>query len=110
VPSSPHERHETPEPLGNGERVMLIDADPGSRERCEDWLAEMGFEPLGYADAQEAFDASAHADDDLALVIAAADSLPANEIAFAARVVVLSRPIDRESLARAAASALKDFS
>jgi signal transduction histidine kinase len=110
VPSSPHERHETPEPLGNGERVMLIDADPGSRERCEDWLAEMGFEPLGYADAQEAFDASAHADDDLALVIAAADSLPANDIAFAARVVVLSRPIDRDSLARAAASALKDFS
>lgn len=110
VPSSPHERHETPEPLGNGERVMLIDADPGSRERCEDWLAEMGFEPIGYADAQEALDADAHADDDLALVIAAADSLPANDIAFAARVVVLSRPIDRDSLARAAASALKDFS
>ena len=66
---------------------------------------------VGFASLALALMASAaHADDDLALVIAAADSLPANDIAFAARVVVLSRPIDRESLARAAASALKDFS
>ncbi|WP_162070439.1 ATP-binding protein [Burkholderia sp. THE68] len=104
------QRFDPAEPIGHGERVMLIDADPESRERCEDWLAEMGFEPLGYADADEALDEAAHADDEPALVLAASDSLPASDIAFAARVVVLNRPIEREALARAAATALKDLS
>ncbi|WP_321800901.1 ATP-binding protein [Caballeronia sp. J97] len=110
APASTHASPDAAGAIGNGERVMLIDADPDSRERCEDWLAEMGFEPLGYANAQEALDEAAHAGDDLALVLAVPDSLPPNHAAFAARIVVLTKPVDRESLGRAAASALKDRS
>ena len=120
APAASYERHELPsaaEPIGNGERVMLIDPDPESRERGEDWLAEMGFEPLGYADTEEALDEAARADDDLALVLAGPGSLPMNETAFTAslrerapgaRFVVLPTPFDRAALERAAASALKD--
>lgn len=101
-------------PFGDGERVVLIDANAQSREECEDWLAAMGFEPLGYADANEALDDALRADDDIAFVVADAATLPMNEAAFTARVreqaprarvAVLSRPFDREALARA----LKDL-
>jgi hypothetical protein len=122
VQSAPASWAEPPgviEPLGNGERVMLIDADPESRERAEDWLAELGFEPLGYADALEALDEAAHTGHDLALVLVCPDCLPTDEATFAARlrahapgarIVILARPFDRDALTRAAASALKDLS
>ncbi|WP_235024578.1 ATP-binding protein [Caballeronia arvi] len=113
--AAPGEPLEPAQPIGDGEHVMLIDADAASRERCEDWLAELGFEPLGYADAHEALDDAARIGDDLALVLADPASLPADHAQFTARlrehaprarVVALSRPFDREAVA----SALKDSS
>ncbi len=109
-------------PVAHGERIILIDADAASRERSEDWLAEMGFEPLGYADAREALDEAARIDDigahdeptlvladQQSLVIGAADfAARLRERAPDARLVVLNKPFDRASLACAAASALKD--
>ncbi len=36
-------------PLGSGEAAVVIAEDPGARERAEDALALLGFEPAGYA-------------------------------------------------------------
>ncbi|WP_144063500.1 ATP-binding protein [Caballeronia insecticola] len=123
------------QPFAQGERIIVIDTDRDARECCEDWLAETGFEPLGYADADEALDEAASMDDDRPLLFADLDRLPTDPHAFiaraaacaprlhlilssadpallravhAARRAVLSKPFDREALARAAASALKD--
>ncbi|NLP62665.1 ATP-binding protein [Paraburkholderia sacchari] len=123
--------------LGNGEAVVLIGGDPASRERSENWLAELGFEPLGYGDASEAFEALADATDlrdSIALLLADLDGLSMDgadlaehlreqvpalrvilcsdnsdvvTVARAARATVLPKPFDREALGRAAASALK---
>jgi signal transduction histidine kinase len=38
-------------PLGSGETAVVIAQDPGARERAEDALALLGFEPAGYAPA-----------------------------------------------------------
>lgn len=112
-------------PVAQGERIILIDTDAASRERSEDWLAEMGFEPLGYADAHEALDEAARvediddAHDEPPLIVSDPQSLPPDEASFAARLrerapgarlIVLPKPFEREALARAAASALKDLS
>ena len=56
LPLAPDQSPLPPQTPGNGERVVLIDVNADSRERCEDWLAELGFEPLGYADAREAIE------------------------------------------------------
>ncbi|WP_245004928.1 ATP-binding protein [Paraburkholderia sacchari] len=122
-----------PEPLGSGETVMLVDSDPVSRERCEDWLAELGFEPLGYAEASEALAQAADLQGGISLLLADVDRLymdgaelaarlreqaPALRVilcssdpdvvmlARAARATVLPKPFDREALGRAAGSAL----
>ncbi|CAM2189207.1 histidine kinase [Paraburkholderia sacchari] len=125
--------------LGNGEAVVLIGGDPASRERSENWLAELGFEPLGYGDAGEAFEALADAADlrdSIALLLADLDGLSMDgadlagrlrervpalrvilcsdnadvvTVARAARATVLPKPFDREALGRAAASALKSL-
>jgi signal transduction histidine kinase/CheY-like chemotaxis protein len=134
---------ETPSPpagqLGNGEAVVLINGDPASRERSENWLAELGFEPLGYGDASEVFEALAKATDrrgDIALLLADLDGLSMDgaelaarlrehapalrvilcsdnsdvlTVARAARATVLLKPFDREALGRAAACALKSL-
>lgn len=36
-------------PLGSGETAVVVAEDPGARERTEDALALLGFEPAGYA-------------------------------------------------------------
>ncbi|HKU01045.1 MAG TPA: ATP-binding protein [Paraburkholderia sp.] len=125
--------------LGNGEAVVLIGGDPASRERSENWLAELGFEPLGYGDASEVFEALADATDlrgSIALLLADLDGLSMDgadlaerlreqvpalrvilcsdnsdvvTVARAARATVLPKPFDREALGRAAASALKSL-
>ncbi|OWY26801.1 ATP-binding protein [Herbaspirillum robiniae] len=41
-------------PLGNGECVFVVDDDRALRELCEDQLASLGFEPVGFDDPQEA--------------------------------------------------------
>jgi signal transduction histidine kinase len=137
APSSPDDVADETRPVAQGERIILIDANPETRERHEDWLAEMGFEPLGYADADEALADAAGMDDDRPLLLADADRLPTDPHAFiaraaacapalrlilstdlpaalgdapAARCTVLSKPFDRDALGRAAASALKDLS
>ncbi|WP_036022117.1 ATP-binding protein [Paraburkholderia mimosarum] len=125
--------------LGNGEAVVLIGDDPASRERSENWLAELGFEPLSYGDASEAFEALAYVTDlrdSIALLLADLDGLSMDgadlaehlreqvpalrvilcsdnadvvTVARAARATVLPKPFDREALGRAAASALKSL-
>lgn len=123
-PATPVENTASSEPdapVAQGERIILIDADAVSRERSEDWLAEMGFEPLGYADAREALDEAARIEDidEAPLILADQQSLRMDEAVFAARLrdvapdarlIVLTKPFEREALARAAASALKDLS
>jgi signal transduction histidine kinase len=130
APASTEEDGEDPQPLAQGECIMLIDTDTSARERCEDWLAEMGFEPLGYADADEALTDAAGLDDERVLLLADADHLlmdphtfiaralenaPRTHVILAsddpfplhdARCIVLPKPLDREALA----SALKDLS
>ncbi|WP_250478496.1 MULTISPECIES: ATP-binding protein [unclassified Caballeronia] len=122
APATPPEHADSAEPdapVAQGERVILIDDDAASRERSEDWLAELGFEPLGYADAREALDEAARSDaaGDAPLVLADPHSLPMDDARFAARLrevapdarlIVLNKPVERAALARAAASALKD--
>jgi signal transduction histidine kinase/CheY-like chemotaxis protein len=39
---------------GQGECVFVVDDDRAQRELCEEWLSAMGFEPIGFADPQEA--------------------------------------------------------
>lgn len=41
-------------PIGRGECVFVVDDDQAMRELAEDWLAAMGFEPIGFADPAEA--------------------------------------------------------
>jgi FixJ family two-component response regulator len=38
-----------PAPLGRGETVLVVAQDEAARERTEDALAALGFEPAGYA-------------------------------------------------------------
>ncbi|MBC7622166.1 MAG: response regulator, partial [Aeromicrobium sp.] len=42
------------EPFGNGRRVLFADDDAQLRMQLEDWLAELGFEPVGCSDGQQA--------------------------------------------------------
>jgi signal transduction histidine kinase len=134
APASAEEDGEDAPPLAQGERIILIDTDTSARERGEDWLAEMGFEPLGYADADEALTDAAAMNDDRPLLVADAEHLPIDPHAFVSRVleeaprtrlilctddlfllhdarcIVLPKPLDREALASALNSALKDLS
>ncbi len=55
--------------IGRGQRIMVVDDDQALRERCEDWLAELGFEPLGYADPREALADAPLAPDELFLLL-----------------------------------------
>jgi|GEM_PF-613621 len=54
-----------PRPLGQGETVLVVAQDPEARERAEDALAVLGFEPAGYdpgAIAGEPQDVIGHAE------------------------------------------------
>jgi signal transduction histidine kinase len=53
--AEPAADEETPPQLpGNGERIAVVDDDNAMRELNEDWLAELGFEPIGYGSSQQA--------------------------------------------------------
>ena len=41
-------------PLGNGQPVLVVEKNDAMRERYEDWLAALGFEPVGHASADSA--------------------------------------------------------
>lgn len=119
--------------LGQGERVLLLDDDSTIRERSEEWLAELGFEPVGYGDAPQALAAALAAPDDFAVLLTDLDmpALQGDEIARqlravhpslpvifcsgslrleaaarAARAVALSKPFDRADLAQAIRTAM----
>jgi signal transduction histidine kinase len=119
---------------GHGETVMLLDDDRALRERCEDWLAELGFEPLGYDNPQHAIERAAAHPDEIQLLLADIDMplmrgdelasrirehaprLPVilcsgspqlAAIAHASGAVALAKPFDRAALGRAAVSAMK---
>jgi signal transduction histidine kinase/CheY-like chemotaxis protein len=40
--------------VGHGEAVLLVDDDDALRARAEDWLAELGFEPVSFDDPADA--------------------------------------------------------
>ena len=123
-----------PQPVGHGETVMLLDDDRALRERDQDWLAELGFEPLGYDNPHHAIERAAAHPDEIQLLLADIDMpqmrgdelasrirehaprLPVilcsgsphlAAIAHASRAVALAKPFDREALGRAAVSAMK---
>ncbi|MEO7030875.1 MAG: ATP-binding protein [Herbaspirillum sp.] len=60
--------HDSP-PLGNGQRVLVLDADVLRRECAEEWLAELGFEPVGYTDLASVLAALTDAFDDICLLL-----------------------------------------
>lgn len=119
--------------IGNGERVMLVDDDRAQRERCEDWLAELGFEPVSHDNPHQALAQALAAPADIALLLTDVDMpvmrgdelaarirehIPALPvilcsghpqlagIAQAARAVALAKPFDRAALARATIAAI----
>jgi CheY-like chemotaxis protein len=123
-----------PQPVGHGEMVMLLDDDRVLRERCEDWLAELGFEPLGYDDPHHAIERAAAEPEQIRLllvdidmplmrgdevasrirehvpqlpVILCSGSAELAAIARATRAIALPKPFDRAALGRAAVSAMK---
>ena len=62
-------------PLADGDLALVVDADQTRRETREEWLAELGFEPLGCADHDEALAALATAGPVLLLAPAAESAL-----------------------------------
>jgi signal transduction histidine kinase/CheY-like chemotaxis protein len=119
-------------PIGDGRQVLLVDDDDALREQCEEWLAELGFEPLGYPDPQQALQDCD--ENDIALLITdlqmpgmSGDRLSAalrlrmpalpvllcsgapelNAVAATAQAVPLNKPFDRNTLAAAIATALE---
>jgi len=126
---------EPPRPgvIGNGERVMLLDDDRALRERSEEWLAELGFEPVGYDDPHQALVEAAAAPHEIFLLLTDIDmptmrgddlaarmrehapELPVilcsgnprlGNIAHAAHAVALAKPFDQAALARATLAAI----
>lgn len=55
--------------IGNGERVILIDDDAAVRDHIEEALALLGFEPVGYDDAEQALADLADSSDNVALLV-----------------------------------------
>ena len=123
----------TTELIGNGERVLLLEDDRAQRERCEDWLAELGFEPMGYGDPQEGLDFAGIAPQEIFLLLTDLDmpgvrgdeavrhmrrlmpQLPVvmcsgspalEQAALAVDAVALTKPFDQEGLARAIMAAV----
>ena len=126
---------EPPRPtvIGNGERVILLDDDRALRERSEEWLAELGFEPVGYDDPHQALVEAAAAPHEIFLLLTDIDmptmrgddlaarmrehapELPVilcsgnprlGNIAHATRAVALAKPFDQAALARATLAAI----
>ncbi len=58
-----------PQPPGQGQRALLIEAGQGERELHEDWLAAMGLEPAGHETAEEALAELAKAPHEFALLV-----------------------------------------
>lgn len=54
---------------GQGQRVLLVEADKARREQHEDWLAAMGLEPAGHETAGQALDQLAAAPAEFALLV-----------------------------------------
>ena len=72
----PHADEQLP---GQGQRVLLVEADRGQRELHEDWLAAMGLEPAGYETVDAALAELAAAPHEFTLLLllcANADSAP----------------------------------
>jgi len=122
-----------PAVIGNGERVMLLDDDHMLRERSEEWLAELGFEPLSHDDPHQALAQAMAAPSDIALLLTDLDmptmrgdelamrirehipGLPVilcsghpqlTQIAHAIQAVALAKPFDQAALSRAAMAAI----
>ncbi|HTN67609.1 MAG TPA: ATP-binding protein [Burkholderiaceae bacterium] len=135
LPAAPQpDNAELPAPQpGNGERVLLVDADQARRERSEEWLAGFGFEPAGYAEAEAALTALSAAPQEIRLlllmppamrggallaaarqiapglpVILCGVDLPPLGAPAAAATVVLAAPFDEDALAAAVQCALKE--
>ncbi|WP_296223969.1 ATP-binding protein [Ralstonia sp. UBA689] len=124
-----------PQPFGLRETVLLVGNDRPLRERCENWFAELGFEPISYCDPQHAIEhATAHpgelrlllADIDIARVdgnelalrihrrlpdlpiILCSDAPELRTIARAAHAVALQKPFDQEAFDHAVCAAVED--
>ncbi|PVX70732.1 ATP-binding protein [Paraburkholderia unamae] len=123
-------------PQGNGETILLVDDEHTLVELGEEWLAELGYEPVGFASPQAALDAFLSEPQRFDLVLtdqtmpemsgielierlhALRPELPAllvsgygtallDEAARAAGVhAVLKKPVNREALGRAIRAAL----
>ena len=119
--------------IGNGERVMLLDDDRALRERLEEWLAELGFEPISHDDPHQALAEAMATPADIALLVTDLDmpmmrgdalaiqirehipGLPVilcsghpnlRQIAQATEAVALAKPFDLIALSRATMAAL----
>ncbi|KAF1045584.1 MAG: Wide host range VirA protein [Herbaspirillum frisingense] len=120
--------------IGNGECVFVVDDDRAQRELCEDWLAAMGFEPIGFDNPELALEEFALEPLAVDLLVSDLDmpqmqgnafiararalraDMPAllcsgearvDELAAALDVPGLRKPFDRETLRRAIIAALK---
>lgn len=118
---------------GHGECVFVVDDDPAQLALCQEWLAAMGFEPIGFSDPLEALEEFAleplavdflitdfdmpqlQGDALLAQVRALRPDLPVllcsaraqlAQLAATLRVPALNKPFDAAALQRAIISAL----
>ena len=67
--ADPLEPYEVAERPGSGQAVLLLEADAAVLERREDWLAELGFEPIGFSCRAALLAALEKAPDQYALLI-----------------------------------------
>lgn len=132
LPSLPAAADGGTQPFGDGRRVLFA-ADHALGGQLEDWLAELGFEPVAHADARCAIVALADAPDDFDVLVAGAGgwsegALVANipdlrhrrpsgqesgdatlaSLARAAGAVTVSQPLTRVALADALRTVLAE--
>ncbi len=84
--------HTQPAAPGQGQTVLLLERDKEALEREENLFAELGFEPMGFSQEDEALAALAHSPADFLLFMAALPSASAAE-ALAQKIMALAPAI-----------------
>ena len=92
APMPDHAEPPAPQP-GNGERVLLVDADRARRERSEEWLAGFGFEPAGYAEAEAALTALSAAPQEIRLLVLMPPAIGGDALLAAVRQIAPRLPV-----------------